>query len=267
MDIFEYTDYKLFLKNLIESMPRRGHGQFRKLALHLEVNSVVISQILSGDRDFTLEQGLRVAKYYGLDEMQADYFLLMILKARAATHDLKLYYQDKLEALSKKSQKIKNRVVKHHELSEGDKSIFYSNWYYAGISLLSAVEGYNDIDSLATYFNLSRTKVREVLDFLISRGLCVEENGKIGMGVSSTHLDASSEYVNNHRRNWRLKAFERFAEPSPDELFYSGPFSLSKEDVVAIRRELAALIGKISKRVANSSSEQLACLNIDFFKF
>ena len=76
-----------------------------------------------------------------------------------------------------------------------------------------------------------------------------------------------SPFVNSHRRNWRLKAIEKFPKPGEQDLFYSGPYSLSEKDYDWLRKELVKLISTVSARVGDSPPEKLACLNLDFFEF
>ncbi len=267
MHIFDYLDYKSYLNDLIRTFPKQGRGQARKLAEHLGVHSVVISQILAGSRDFTTEQALPVAAYFGLDDRATEYLMEMVAYARAGTHGLKSYHKRKLEKARAEHKEIKNRVHKYKELNDIEKSRFYSDWYYAGIALLSSIEGFNSVEAIASYFGLERKKVADVVSFLVATGLCKEEKGKIEMGITSTFVDNSSPYINGHRRNWRLKGLEKFTQPGPDDLFYSSPNSLSAEDAAAIRKQLLENIASVSKRVTDSPCESLMCLNIDWFKF
>src|ERR1700722_14177025 len=121
MSIFDYSEYKLFLKTTIRSLPKQGRGQARRLSEHLSVNSVAVSQVLSGSRDFTAEQALATAAFFGLDEQATEYFVTLVNQARAGTKDLRDYYAKKIAALRQENLRYKNRVVRSHELLEADK--------------------------------------------------------------------------------------------------------------------------------------------------
>lgn len=267
MDIFNYTEYKAYLHDSIRQMPKKGHGQARRLAEHLHINSVAVSQVLSGERHFSQEQALQVAEFFGLDALSTDYFVNLVLHERAGTEQLKLYLRHKLEQLKSEARSIKNYLVESKELTESAKSTFYSHWYYSGIRLLSSIEGYNDIESIARYFSLPRAKVAQAISFLVANGLCVESHGKIQMGVTSTHADASTIYSFSHRKNWRIQGLDKMSNAKETDLFFTGPFSLSNDDIIEIRNQLVKLLADISKRVAKSPCESLACLNIDWFQF
>lgn len=80
-------------------------------------------------------------------------------------------------------------------------------------------------------------------------------------------LQKARPFVNNHRRNWREKAREKFAAPEETDFFYSSPVALSEKDAEQFRKQLLEMIKEFSKRVAASPEETTMCLNIDWFKF
>jgi uncharacterized protein (TIGR02147 family) len=267
MTVFEFTDYKAFLKALFKQLPKQGRGQARKLAEHLSVHSVVISQVMKGDRHFTPEQALAIASFYGLDTRATEFLVTLVNRARAGTQDLVRHYDKRLAQLAQENSLLKNKIVEHKTLSDTDKALFYSNWFYSGIRLLTSIKDFDNIDAICAHFGLGRPMVAEILEFLVSRGLCVEKNGRYEMAVSATYVGSADKYVNNHRRNWRLKALEKLTDPSEHALFYSSPCTLSRKDLIRVREEITKLIEGFSKRVADSPSEHIACLNIDWFEF
>jgi uncharacterized protein (TIGR02147 family) len=267
MQIYEFEDYKSYLQDLMHSFPKNGRGQARRLAEALNVNSVVVSQVLAGDRHFTSEQALTAAAHFALDTKSTDYLLLLVQRARAADTHLSGYLGEKLAALKREAQDLKHRMITHRELSDRDKGVFYSNWYYSGIRLLTSLPGYNRVDEIARYFGLEPVLVAKVLEYLIAKGLCERDGERVNFGVTATYVDRKSPYVDNHRRNWRLKGLQRLTAHEESDVFYSGPFSLSKADAEAIRKRLVKMIGELSKTVADSPPESLHCLNIDWFGF
>lgn len=267
MWIIEFTNYKFFLRSFVKTFPGHGRGKAARLAEHLNVTPIVISNILKHERHFTQDQALKTAKFFGLDERSTEYFLAMVDLAKAESQDLKNYHQEKLNKIREEVQNIKNLVAGRTELSESDMGIYYSNWYYAGVWNLTAIKGYGNVDSIAEYFKLSRPRVGEIVAFLLRTGLCVQENGHIRPGKTAIHVPRNSEFVNNHRRNWREKAREKFSEPDRNDIFYSSPVSISREDAELFQRELLRMIKEFSKRVESSLEQQLMCLNLDWFKF
>lgn len=267
MSIFNYTEYKQFVRERVKQMPHRGRGQFRLMALELEVNSTVISQIFKGARELSAEQGIRLAHFLGLSELETKYFISLILLSRAGTQELKSYYAQEAQNIKQQAKTIKSRILEHQEITEQHKALFYSNWYYSGIRILSSLPQYNTTDEIAERLHLPRSVVAQVLEFLLSTGLCVKKQNHISVGPQNTHLDSRSPLINNHRRNWHIKALERINAQDEQDLFYSSPMSLSHEDRALVREELVSHIAKILKRVQKSQEEEVMCLNIDWFGF
>lgn len=265
-DIFEYLDFRQFLADWIQSQPRRGYGQNRKMAEHLGVSSVMMSQILKGDRLMPMEHAYELARYIGLNDNETRYFLLLAQHSRAGTESFKKHLKDEIQSLRKSARELKSRLPVDKELSDEAKSIFYSDWIYSGVRLVSSIEGFESVEKIAEKFDLPIQKVRAVAEFLVSVGLCVQNGGKLQMGPARTHLESNSPYVKARQVSWRLKGFEQMGN-STDDLYYTAPMALSKEAAEEVRKQLVLLIQRVNKIVPESKSEELACLNIDWFKF
>lgn len=267
MEIFGFSSYKEYIVKRVESMPRKGYGQFRKIAQYLSVSPVIITQVIKGDRHFSEEQGLRLANYLGLKDLEMEYFMRLIAIEKAGTHELKIFHKEALSALKKKALDVKNRIGKFHELDDTTKSVFYSDWTYSAIRLSTSIPSYRTVDALAERLQLSRGRVSEILEFLLQIGLCKKNTrGAVEPGPTSVYLDPQSRFINSHRRNWRLKGLEGLNKTTPDELFYSAPCTLSDEDFLAFKTELTGVISQLTKLVPETEPESLVCLNIDWFK-
>jgi len=266
MTIFEFKDYKKYVLNRLHEMPKRGRGQLRRIAQHLEINSVTVTQVFSGSRNLTLEQATLLAEYFGLSELETEYLIELVNLERAGHHKLKLRIEKRLEKMRKESADVKAVVGAARELTDEDRGRFYSSWYYSGIRLLTSLPGSNTPDRIAAYFGLPIGTVNAALDFLLRTGLCIEENGRIQMGPSTTHLEASSHFIPRHHTNWRMKAIEHFEKIDAEkELSLSMPCSLAERDLATVRRELVATIDRVTKIIDRGPEEKLACFNIDWF--
>ena len=93
MTIFDQDDYKQILKNFIKSQPRNGHGLVKAIGEHLGVDPSQVSQVLSGNKDFTEEQALQLFTFVGFNEIESEYFLTLIKIERAGTKLLKDHYR------------------------------------------------------------------------------------------------------------------------------------------------------------------------------
>ncbi len=266
MEIFDFVNYKTFLVERLKKFPGGGRGQARKLALHLGVNSVVISQILKGDRDFTLDQGYEVAEFFTLTELEREYFLLLIQFARASTARYRTHIKNQLQEIKSRSKELKSRVPQAKEFSEEAKAMFYSNWYFIAVSLVTGIKDFRSIETISERLQLPRTLVRKTMDFLLTHRLCVQGKNGFEIGPRITHLESTSQLVNRHHTNWRIKAIEKMQVFDPEELFYTGPMLISQSLQGEIRKRLVQLIQENIKLLKDCPDETLMCLNIDWFK-
>lgn len=94
MRVYDFDDYKDFVRERIQSMPKRGHGQYLKISQFLNIHSTMVSQIFKGSAQMTPEHSLKFCEYLGLNEMETDYFLILVQRERAGTLDLKSIFQN-----------------------------------------------------------------------------------------------------------------------------------------------------------------------------
>lgn len=267
MNIFTYNSYKNFTLDWIRAQPKKGRGLLSSIARLLNTNTVTMSQIFRGDRDLSLEQALLVGRYMGLDNLQEEYFLLLVQISRSSTHEFTSYLKKKQDELRKSADDLKQRVPQKVEISEEARGIFYSDWEYSAIRLKSALNEHHHSESISKSLGIPLERTLKIMSFLKRHGFVIEEEGKLSPGILSTHLASDSPFINNHRRNWRVKSFEVMSKNESANLFYSGPMTLSEKAYVKTRSHLVDFIAKLSKEIQETDDEKTACLNIDWFQF
>lgn len=264
--IFEHNRSNSFLRNYLRRLPKKGFGEARKMANHLDVSSTYMSQVLSGSKTLTLEQAFELGQYLGLSSLESDYFLLMIQSERAGTQRLKSHFTQKLEELKQKSLNLVNRVEAKRNLSDQEKSVFYSHALYSAIHIYCSThkKGRN-VEEIAQRFDISRTRVAEVTRFLTEAGLCNETDGRLFTGTQSTHLEQGSPHLLKHYTNWRLRALQAAESLREQELMYTMNVALSKDDFALLREEMVQFIKSFLARAFPSPPEEIACFNLDWF--
>jgi len=262
--VFAYDSYKELILNRVSEFPDKGRGIMRRLSDHMRVHPSFISQVLKGDKHFSLEQIYTLANFFSMKPLERDFLLALLQLERAGTHELKSYFSTVLSNIRKKSKYVSKQFQKKTILSEQDQARFYSDWIYSGIRLFCMR---NDVtlDLICERFNLESQKALEVTSFLLEVGLLTKAGAYFKTGVTHTHLPANSPFIVSHHKNWRIKSIEKHARLSDEELAFTAPFCASKEDFALIKEEILNLIARTSARVRESSSDELACLNIDLF--
>jgi hypothetical protein len=114
MSVFEFDNYRKFVRHAISTTPALGRGSVKKMATALRVHPSLISQVLSGSKDFTSEQANDIASFLNLNELETEYFLCLVDIERAGTSRLKTFLQNKLMRLTLSAPKT-NRTNANHD--------------------------------------------------------------------------------------------------------------------------------------------------------
>lgn len=264
--VFLYGDFRKFIKAAIKARANNGFGELTKLAAAIGVNNTFVSQVLNGTKLFSPEQALATATYLNLSELERDYFVTLVQLDRAGTSELRDYLREKLAKLKAQSEALVNRVAHQARLTDEQRAVFYSDWLYSAVRLSTLIPGRESVEKLAAHFHLPEGKVREVVDVLLASGLIVHDKRGLRIGPLSTHLEATSPLVKSHHANWRQKALAAMSNGDAQALHYSAPMTLSRADAERVREILIDAINRIDKIVEPSPSEELMCVNFDWFR-
>lgn len=265
MSIFEFKDYRKYIRNYIERLPKKGRGELSKIANHLGVNTTLMSQVLSGTRDLNQEQTYSLSLYLGHTEVETEYFSLLIQNERAGTTELKKYLEKKMITLRTEALKLSKRIAHEKNLTDRQRTTFYSSWIFSAVHLFTSTSAKGvSLDEIASRFELSKQRTNELVHFLLEAGLCIEKNGRLFMGVQSTFVERGSPDLLKHHSNWRIKAIQKSETLTENEMMYSGQFSLSKKDFDKLRERMTEFIKETNEVVRDSQAEDIACFNLDW---
>jgi uncharacterized protein (TIGR02147 family) len=265
--VFDFTDYRIFLRTHLAQLPKKGHGVLSQWAKTLNVSTTLISQILSGGKSLNLEVAMGLAQLLELSPKEVDHFLLLVEFERAGTKTLQIYFKKKIEESQAASRQLKNRIEDVEDLSPEVKAHYYASWVYSAIRNLVAAEPHASLDELAKRLKISRLSALEATEFLQKNGLLVTEKNGWSIGPRSIYLTSDSPLVNKHHQNWRIKSLQTMDAKHEEDLFFTSPMSLSKSVAAQLRKDLVDLIQEARKKAGPSEPETVRCLNIDWFEY
>ena len=267
IEIYSSKDYREILLDRIKAAPGGTRGQLLKLSKAAGVHPSVLSQVFRGQRELSSEQAVLAAEYFELHEPEVRYLLLLVQLERAGNSNLRELIEKDLAHIRDQARQVSNRIPISTSLSDEQKAVFYSNWFYSGMRIFSSIPRLQDAQALRKKLGLGLEQFREVLNFLLQHGLVKVVSEKVSPVVQSTHLDGKSPLIARHHGNWRLKAMQR--HPSLDlnrELAYTSPISIAEADIPRVRKILLDAIEQCCEISDPSASEEAFCLNIDWFE-
>lgn len=264
--IFEYKDYKKFLCDYIELQPKGGRGLRRKMAEAAGCQIAYISHVLNDRNEFSIEQAESISRFIGFSRDEAEYFVLLVEHARAGTQSLKSFFQKMLDEKKEKFMLLKTRVNISNTLSREDQAMYYSSWIYGGIHMILTIPGYATSDKIAQYLSLPLATVREVLEFLQTRGLIESQKGQYRVKGPFLHLEKDSPLINHHHTIWRMRAIQALAIERQNDIHYASCFTVSEEDAQKLRSVLSETIAQMTEVIKPSKEERLYSFCLDLFE-
>lgn len=264
-DLFSFHDYREYLKAWLEQAREKKSSNLTRLAEALGVHTSFLAHVLAGNKNLSFEQATELSDYLGHTHLEREYFFAILQIERAGSSKLKKYWSEKRQSIIEDRQKLGSRVGVHHELSAEDRAIFYSSWLYVAIFVSTAIEDKQTLDQIAERFHLTREKTQNILTFLVQAGICEFVKDSYRMGKSVVYLTNDSPLVVKHHTNWRMRAIQKMDTREDEEIFFTSPMSMSRQDFSRVREIFSKAIQEAHAICKDSKAEEVVCLNIDLF--
>jgi len=266
-DIYNFNDYRTFLKHLLKTSPKKGHGVRSQWAKAMNCQVAYVSHILKNLYEISIEQAEGLSRYLALSKEETEFFLLLVQKERAGTHQLKQFFLKLIEEKIKQRQHIRNRMKIKTSLSIEDQAIYYSSWIYAAVHIILTIPFYQDSpEKIAKYFNESLATIRRVLDFLETRNLIRVNNGHFSVLNNYLFINKDSPLFSHQQSFWRQKAIESIYKNNSEEIHFASLFTASETDIKKIKEILLKSIEESTEIIKPSKEEKLYTICMDFFE-
>jgi hypothetical protein len=266
MNIFECLNYRAWFEIWLKSLPKEGHGELSRIAHHLKVNSTLISQVLSGNREFSVEQGHALTQYFALNGLETRYFMLMLQYERAGSPGLKDYFRKELKQVKSEAGLIVNRLEVDTEISDADRSFLVGNWKPTALLVYCGKSGGVRLEDVVKEFQISSDSALKILERLAEMGLVIQKESRFETGFKRLHIPKGSSFLLRHYANWRLRAIDRSDELQEDEVMFTSVSSISDSEIPALKEKILTWVSTYAKAVTASPAEKSVCLNLDFFR-
>lgn len=264
--IFEYSNYKLYLKDKIHSSPSKGRGLKLKMAEFLHCQNTYISQVLNGNPHFSLEQGASLNQFFEHTKDEGKFFILLIHFARAGNEELTKYYKEEMNEIILRNSDLKKRTNIKNSLREKDQNVYYSSWLYSAVHILVTIKEYQTLQAISKRLNLSKDKATEILNFLTESGLVVQNGNTYTSGFTRIHLSKDSPHIQRHHTNWRARAINSIDLNELSDLHFSNVVSMGKADIIKVREIFIKAIAEARLIIKDSPEEKLQSICVDFFE-
>jgi uncharacterized protein (TIGR02147 family) len=246
-NVFDYLDYRAFLRDLFAERKRRRGLSYRGFARRTGLRSPNYLQIVvEGKRNLSADLAMRIAEAFGLDPDEREFFceLVRFNQARSAS--------ERNAAYSHLTGHRRYRQVHPLDLKH---AAYHSTWYIPAIRELAARADFQEDPSWiarALIPNITRAEASRALSVLIDLDLLVrDERGHLvqSQELVSTGAEVHRHHIANyHRMMMDMAARSIDTVPSADRDISSltlclgeGGLRTLKERIQRFRRELLDL--------------------------
>jgi uncharacterized protein (TIGR02147 family) len=262
--VFEYSEYKQFLKDIIQ---HRGRGSVAKMAEAAGCNRTYLSQCLGSKVQFTPDHIIGVSGYLDLNDDEQEYLLLLLLHERSASKSAQSRIREKMNKIVQANLVLSKKISQKrdsNELTELQKTKYYSSWKYAAVHTLTSLPDHQSPAQIAEKIHLSEAEIASVLRDLREMSLIDLSDRKWVHSGKNIHVSVGSFHTTQNHLNWRLKSIED--TNNKKAVHYTTLFSLSKKDWQEMREKLIAFIEAQRDLIHQSGTEEVYCFCCDLFQ-
>ena len=266
MLIFNFNDYRHFIRAFLEDSSRSPHGSMGKIAGILKIKPSYLSQVLSGSKNLSQEQAYGLAQHLKLDAFETQFLYLLVNLSRANSANYKKSIVLEMKKLKAEVAAKKGERSNDHAIDEKKRALFYSSWQYSAVHLASGISGSQTAEQISERLKIDVRAAIKILTFLVDCGLCSRDDTRFYVGLQNTHLPKDSALNSRNQTNWRMRALDSIAESSKENLFYTASMRIDEMAFQTIKEILTLSTSEITRTVNNAGDTTLACVNVDCFK-
>ncbi len=234
--IYEYLDYQVLLQDRYQARKKRSAAfSHRYIAAKSGMTSAQVTRVLNGKRKLNPRHAKPLAKAFGLNEEEREFFETLVLFGVAKTHAEKSHFLEKII-------RIRNTLIKTLGKEQYD---YFTDWYYTGVrEVLNFFPFDGNFAKLAAGLrpSIKPQQAKQAVQVLLQRGL-VERTAEGGYRLvdqvvsSGSHIPAA--IMSNLHLTMGELALRALAEINPSERNFSFvTLSLSQRSLETIYAKL-----------------------------
>ncbi len=267
LNIFDFSDYKTFLKTYIDKSTSRGI--IKDLALAAHVHRPYLSKVLNGDIHLLPDQLYGICNFIKLIEAESEFLLLLLEKDRSNKSNYKKYIERKINNIRKAEEektKAYGRDTSVLKIDE-DAWIYYSHWIYPMVHIAVSIPHLQRVEALSKVFEQRPERILQVLTQLLKMGFVKKEKDQWKWTQGSWHTSQSDPRTLLIHRQLRDLSHQNYQEYPKEGLYFSVVQSISENDFKELNKSIVRWIDKFNKTAAPSKPEVPVVFCCDFYQF
>lgn len=263
--VFEYTNYRLFLKEYYEERKEKDGFTYRDFSKLTGMNSTSwLLHLIKGTKNLSAESVVRVSKALKLSKAEGEYFEMMVPFTQARTNGVKDHFYQRMLGLKRK--------LKIAKIGE-EQYDYYLKWYHPVIrSLVSKLDFGEDYAMLARCLMppIPAREAKKSVKLLERLGLIARgKDGRwaqISAAISTGDEVSSLSVINYHKQVSRLAEGAHDLSAKEERDISALTLGVGEEDFRRIKGRIQAFRKEImDMAMASSAPDRVYQLNFQLF--
>lgn len=262
--VFEYTDYRHFLRDLYLSKKESRSGySYRRFAADLGFSaSNHIHLIISGKRHLSQDGVDKLKHYLRWSAQQKKFFEHLLFLARAETTDAKVRHQIELDKI----------LGKRRKMVHPDQYLYFSTWYIPVLRELFALKTFTPtltwmMQTVTPAIN--KSQIKDGLDVLKRLGMIVKDGTRFRQSAAyiATLPELTSDMVHHYHKALLKLSMRALNGPADERDISLMTISLSKTQFAWLKQRMADFRSEIEQELQTSDElpTQVVQLNLQLF--
>lgn len=263
-NIFDYTNYKDFLNNLLKATtsPRGLQGQ---MARHIGCQSAYLYQVLKNKGEFTEDQAYKITTFLKFNDAEQDFFMTLVRYSKASGTEFKNFLLKELSLKIKNQMELKNKVGAN---APQNNDAFW-NYYFSSINpslihITTSSSLYQTPKKIAEKLKIPEQDVLFHLKKLNENKLVDHKDNLWVFNTASIHFDKDSKFNLLMQLNRRIYTLYFLNQNKDANTHFSSLFTIDKKSATELTNMIHEFVKKSHELIHAAGSDEPYLINIDF---
>lgn len=262
ISIFDYDDYRNFLRDSLEEKARRNPAfSLRAFARDTGLSPSHLSRALSGQKKLSSSSARLVSEGLGLGVRESEHMQTLIELEKAARNQ----YDNRLLKNLTRHNRRRAKIL----ALETFQAI--ANWYHFAILALTNTRGFQSNPGwIARRLGIKPLDASFAIDRLLELKLLTQENGNYvaadGAQVSTTDDFRSAAIQENHRQHLEIAA--QALKDIDVELreFNNITLAMNLSDIPKAKQKIREFVDRFNREMDRDQGQELFQMNVQFYQ-
>lgn len=262
--LFAFKTYKSYLRSRV--LGKDNRGSLSRVAAAAGCQRSYLSRVLTSEVHLTPDHAYRICEYWRFTPLERDFFLALVEWERAGDAGYRQHLLNQLKRMRTENEDLSKKTKRPLAAAENASALYAGSWHWSAVHLLTSIERYQTDTTIADRLRLPLALVRQILEQLVATGSVAKNGNRWVYASGEMHIPTGSPFLGLFHQTWRTYAVQNSQTPQNDGMHFTNVQSLSQQDFIRLKQDLAQFIEECTAVAKPSPPEELVVFNFDLFR-